>query len=869
MEKDNKKNKQKNVIIEKPEKKINNKLMYFLAFIIPVIIFFITAALAGYLPFGKEIYQVYDARHQYPGFFIELINRINDGNLFYSFAGGLGFNFFGTLTYYLMSPLNFLVLLFTNKTLTYFFMIIIYIRVGLSGLTMAIYLNSQENSKQNWTIVFSTIFALCGFLAQYYYNFMWIDSIIMLPLIMLGIDKIFKGEKALMYIICLSLAIIFNYYMGVILCIFCVIYYLYKCSYSTIPFKKTLSTFIISSLVSGLLCCIILIPTFFVLIEGKATIYGSDWINYSGTTANLTSFFYELTPASYIINDQAYGPAQVYSTIFALAFGILFFFNSKFSSKEKFAAFAILFFYYLCFTFNFLDYAWQLFQRPIWWQSRYSYTFSFFLILLGYKCVINSNTIKITKIGKTILALIFLGLFLGYGINVISNSSYVNGVSRYFFLGFSILFFIQLLYLCKEKNINWYFYILIILELGLNTYNGFTNSHYNNTYKYITDNIAINETALNYVKEYDDSFYRMEIVLMNTNNDGMLNNYRGINFFNSTRNQATMNFLSSTLGITVDSGCGLKLNNFLPDLMSLFNVRYLIGNLDYYKMIFDDIDKSVYENTNDLSIGFMVNKNLDISFVEDKEQYNIERIYSAFTDSNVVLYNPLYLKDFDVKLDNTQKTSKYEYEVIDEENDGYVTLSYKATKDLLLIEEDNFGGISSMAIGSYAINKDTNKKEYVETTEELNNGKFIYLKKDDTLILTYKVDVLLDISTKELISFDIDEYQKAVNILEENTLKLQEETNHLIEGDVVATTEKSILFTSIPYEKGFTIKVDGKKVDITKIFDTFIGIELEPGEHHITIDYVSYGFIPGAIISGSTLLLLIAYYIIKRKKEIK
>lgn len=836
-------------------KEKNNLKVYLLSFFIPLIIFFITSTLAGYIPIFKEVFQVYDARHQYPGLYMELINRINAGNIFYSFNGGLGFNFIGTLTYYLMSPLNILLFFFKNYSITYFFMLIIYLRVGLSGLTMSIYLSSQENNNKKWTIIFSTIFALSGFLVNYYYNFMWIDSIIMLPLIMLGIDKMFKNGSYLHYIICLTLGIFFNYYIGVILCIFCVIYFIYKlCATENYDKKKVIKTFIFSSLACGLLSTIILIPTIFALLAGKATMYGSDFINYSGTTVNLKQFFYNLTPGAFKANDQSYGPAMVYSSLFAVVQVILFFYNTKFKKKEKACVFLILLFYYLCFSFNLLDFAWQLFQRPVWWQSRYSFTFITFVIYIAYRNFTNLNTIKITNSKKVFITIIWLFITMISAIATFNSSTEIN---KYFYLGFSLLYFLQVMFLIQEKNIDWYLILLIILELSVNAHNSFRITYYNNDYYTLKWKVLLNETATSYINEHDKGFYRTELLSMNTNNDGMLHNYKGINFFNSSRNQNTMDFLEKKLGITVDSGCGVKLNNFNPALMSLLNVKYMIGKIDYYDLYYDNKDKSVYQNKYPLSIGFMISDEYkNITLTDDNKNYNLTSIYKAFADDeNLSLFGSIDFNKFVKKLDrityedeiytNVAKEDDYEH--------GKILFEFTSNKNVLIL-------CGNGVLGDIKLNG----KEYT-----VKDGGWIYLKKGDKLTAHYSVYDFITDSKLVFKTFEIDKYEEACRYISNNLLNVDNKSNHLLSGKVNVTKDKTTLFTTIPYEKGFTIKVDGKEVKPIKIFDTFIGLELTEGEHDITIDYVSYGFKTGAIISTSTLLILIVYTLIRKERKNK
>ena len=75
--------------------------------------------------------------------------------------------------------------------------------------------------------------------------------------------------------------------------------------------------------------------------------------------------------------------------------------------------------------------------------------------------------------------------------------------------------------------------------------------------------------------------------------------------------------------------------------------------------------------------------------------------------------------------------------------------------------------------------------------------------------------------------------------------------------------EDNLLYTSIPYDKGMKVLVDGKEVEQIKIFDTLIGIELESGEHTIEFKYVPRGLKEGAVMS----LIGIGLFIIAKKKE--
>ena len=61
----------------------------------------------------------------------------------------------------------------------------------------------------------------------------------------------------------------------------------------------------------------------------------------------------------------------------------------KKTEEEKKATMVFILFFLLSISFNLIDYAWQLFQKPIWYPNRYIFTFSFLLIIIAMKEFIN------------------------------------------------------------------------------------------------------------------------------------------------------------------------------------------------------------------------------------------------------------------------------------------------------------------------------------------------------------------------------------------------------------------------------------------------------------------------------------------------
>lgn len=126
--------------------------------------------------------------------------------------------------------------------------------------------------------------------------------------------------------------------------------------------------------------------------------------------------------------------------------------------------------------------------------------------------------------------------------------------------------------------------------------------------------------------------------------------------------------------------------------------------------------------------------------------------------------------------------------------------------------------------------------------------------------------VLLEnqIKPKEIMFYtlDLEKFEEAINKITDK-LEIIEYKNDYIKTTINVTND-GILYTSIPYDKGFEIKVDGEKIEPKEIFETLIGIELETGKHEIEFKYTPRGLKPGIVIS----LIGIALFICTKKKGV-
>ena len=192
---------------------------------IPAVVVAVSFAVNLVYPFGDHGVLIIDSLHQYLPFFTEFHEKlVNNESFLYSMGGGLGINFWATIAYYLASPMNFLLVLFPKRNMMDVMALFIVLKLGLCGCTFSWYLAYKEKGKSYFPVLFGTMYALSSFMIGYYFNLMWFDSIAMLPLVMLGIERIVKGGNGKMFCVSLFYALYCNYYIGFMLCLFSCLY---------------------------------------------------------------------------------------------------------------------------------------------------------------------------------------------------------------------------------------------------------------------------------------------------------------------------------------------------------------------------------------------------------------------------------------------------------------------------------------------------------------------------------------------------------------------------------------------------------------------------------------------------------------------
>lgn len=807
-------------------------LYYFLAFLIPFVVINFIFYIFNASYDSRWNLMVSDLQDQY----ISLLNYFKNifsgkESIFYSFSNSLGGGTLSTIAYYLVSPFNFLILLFDVENLYKGVLLIVSLKIALSGLTMYIYLNSKKNNKL-YALMFSLCYSLMAYNINFYFNIMWLDAVLLFPLILLGIDKIVNSKASILFGITLFMAVLTNYYMGYMICIFSLFYIvgeLYK-KYDFKKDKKIIFQIFKRYFITGILACLL---TSFLLIPstiGLTNSYKSPSHIFENVKILQTplDIFSRTTLASHnYLNVVNIKTVNIYIGIITLILLVFSFLNKNISKKEKIFNLIMLSIFVLSVMFSPLNKIWHGFSSPQGFNYRFSFMFCLYFITIAYKSLFNINEIKLKY---------FISFFVGYILLCIlvifKNYKYISNYFVILSIVFVFLFLLCLYLKRKEEKFIYLIFLLVFCEMNANAF--FTLKKFD--FCRVSDYKEYTIDMKKYIDKYDGN-YRIEKFPKFNRNDSLLLNYKGINQFLSTANKDSLEFLgkmglyNSFLLVTYDDWSTEILN-------SLMGVKYIFGykGLENYNQIENTSVKysRIYENVNSLSIGYMVSdKVLD---------YNPKISLSPYEFQTYIMNLMLNNKEKYYNSVNVKKITDNEYEIVGNDNTIYI---YVKTN---IYDTD-------IKKATYFLN---NKKSFFEYDENI-------IKSVNEQNINIKINNKKIKSSAKAYTYNQNVFDDNIVSLKDKQLNIKYMAKNKLKGNI-KVLNKGIMFTSIPYEKGWTIKVNNKKVKYTKVFDAFIGLELDKGEHEITFEYYPTGLNIGLIISFIDLFILVFYFKYQLKK---
>lgn len=851
-------------MIEKIKKNITNNKWIYITFLISTIIISVIYTLSKIAPFGNNSMLDVDFYHQYGPLLNELYDRVKEGSsLLYSFNTGGGLPFYRNFLNYLSSPFNIVLFLFKKENIVMAFSCIIGLKVIFASGMMSIYLKKTFKKDGVLLTVFSVLYAFSGYFCSYYWNIMWLDGMVFLPLIMLGINKLVDDEKPIFYTIFLSIMLIANYFIAYMICIFAVMYFLgylfYRYGFSLKKTYKKIILFILFSILAGALVSFALIPLYKALSSISAT---SD----SFPELTLQFKFHELlfnhltgVNRTVFASDELPLP-NVYAGLLTFTGVILFFINKKINIRAKLLAFLILLIFVLSFNINSLDFIWHAFHVPNDLPWRYSFIYVFIFITIGYYGILRIKDLKKSSVfASFFISLIIILLAYKFSFkNIDFDRTIINII-------FVLLYLLIFLFTQFKKINKKIIYALIIIFVSAECIYGIDyNWNIDHDIATFMSDKKTYEKLINETTSKDNDLYRMEKTDYLTLNDAAWYNYKGISTFTSMAYESVSKF-QRKLGLS-----GNNINSYYykyyntPIYNTMFDIKYLMGSYienPYYSYLKTDdkVDLIKYNYSSSLLYG--VDKKIKGYYPEEYNPFKNQSDFVSLATNTTDIYTDVLVKDViggEITSSDFKNNSNGEFNYILDDGQNSLTfiLDNKVNQNIYLyINGSNVNGFE-VDDKYYSITSD----EYYTVdvgTKEIGDVKVkINFKdnNDDGIIKFYAYAI------------DDDKFKEFYNEINKNILKVTSYSDTLIEGDVTLKSDK-VMLSTIAYDIGWKVYVDGKSIDTYKIADSYLAFDIKKGSHKIKLVYYPDGMKLGVITSFVSLAIIFIYAIFSDKKQ--
>ena len=868
MKKNNKKNKF-SVFLSKLKEFANKEKWILITFFISLITVSFIYILQKIAPFGENSMLDVDFFHQYGPLLNELYDRVKQGeNLLFSFNTGGGIPFYKNFLNYLSSPFNILLLLFKKENIIVGYSVIIGLKVVFAATNMSIFLKKVFKKDSFLLPVFSILYSLSGYFCAYYWNIMWLDGMVFLPIIMYGIVKLVDSNKPILYIVSLAIMLFANYFIGYMICIFSILFYI---SYMFIRknlkikviLKKTL-LFGISYILAGGIVSFALIPLFKSLSSISAT--GDSFSSFAFNFNVFDYIFNHVTGVKRTVFASDVLPLpNIYSGLITLVGLILLFLNKKINLRVKILSGLCLLFFFFSFNINCVDFIWHAFHVPNDLPYRYSFLYVFCLIVIGYYSLIKSDSVGIIKISISFAIILFIILIA----EKVNFANFNTDTALFCMVVLLVYYVLFLLYRYKKVPIyvtSSLFIILCSAEVIFGINDNWNIDH--NIPTFMSDYSSY-QSLIKYAKKIDNDLYRMEKTSYVTLNDGAWYDYYGISTFSSMAYEK-VSMLQRNLGLGGNTINSFYYNHYnSPVYNSMFNIKYIMGS---------SINNKLYNNVMSNDIATLNRYNYSTSLAYSS---SIGLKYFSSTE-----YMPFYNQSNFVKL------------LTDTDDEVFTGINVKETSNIV-VDDESFSTDSNGEF--YYSLKDTLDNSFTLTLDNKNKDN-IYLYVGGSEVSSFAVEgVNYNITSDEFYIVDVgvfdqdyvnvrvnlkssnsgnlkfyaynlnhDVFNNFYNYINSHELKVTSYSETDIKG-TINVPKDNFVFTTIAYDEGWSVYIDNKKVNTFSVADSFLAFDSSSGDHDIRLVYYPKGMRLGLIISLISICLtfILNTFLKRNEKTIK
>jgi len=862
----------------------------------------------GVYPIGNKSILMVDLHHQYAPLMSELRHMLlTGGDLSYNFNIGMGSSFIPAFAYYLASPLNILLVLFPENHLTEAILLITLVKFALAAAfftAMAQYLTKKRNVT---VVIVGVLYALSGYMLAYSWNIMWLDVVALLPLVVMALEHMLKTGKIWPYAVLLGLSLFANYYIGFMVCVFLVFYWLVWVFRRRRTLKEVFFgglRFAAGSLWGAGMAAAILIPV--ALALGRTSAAGGELGNFR-TNFELFDlfgrFFYGATPTI-----RSGNLPNLYCGVAAVLIAPIYFAQKQISLRRRLCYGGLLAVLLLSCTLTRWDLVWHGLHSPNDLPYRFSFlTIFVVLVLVAYTL----GEIKHVTPKQILVSLVCSAAYLVLwekltALNTTDKADKVALDDYLLYINLMLLVVYALVLLvgatrrAPRQAMARLLLVVVCAEMLFGTSRTLKTMNQNEYYtaqpNYV-DNVkhtVINDALRNVeqLAEEEGGFLRMEYLPRTTCVDTALHHYSGLTTFASSNPYCTT-VLMGELGYAINGVNSYLYHSFVAPIDSLLGLRYVVlenyianhPQLEYLQTVSapnedgEAVSYYVYRNKTALSVGMTATDALKEFEGTPYDPFGTQQdLFNALSGVTDEIYLPLAM-----------------------EADGVGGHSITGSSFRITGGSNDFSGVVDVA-GQYFAYVDCRAADNIAVESYDENGVSLnhwsvtnyepYIIDMGTLTAGQSVTVTVDndsscIGNIYIMRLDTDAYAKHCEILSAGGLQVTEQTGHSIKGTITAAQDGTMFF-SLPYDEGWQVYVDGSPVETFPIdrgeeqvekedgtFErvktddgAFLGAVLPAGTHEVEIVYTTPGGTLGGILSGVSLLLLLlplVLWIVRRR----
>ena len=885
-----------------------------LAALVTAAIYWLVMLLGDYVPFGINTPAVTDAKLQYLDLFAYYRDVLTGQNsAVYTFSNTLGGGAAAIWAYYLASPFNLLVLLFEKDRMNLFLEVLITVKLSAASAAFAWFIGRRfrERVRGGMTLLLAVSYGLMQYMTAQGSNVMWLDGVILLPFIVLGIHNAVSSRRFRLRELAVpaALSVLANWYTGGINYLFSTVWFLYEvlrgqgtADAGRGPDERNGSGARRTSSAAGkylagmgtglLLAAVLFLPNVIALREGKA----GSWNPFAyawplGLRGNPLSVI-----RSYRIGEMSdISRASFFSGTLA-AFGTAaYFYSDRVRAREKLAILVPgLTAWLACFWYP-LFYVFSLFMRNTSYWYRFGYLGCFVLLYCAaYWCGSlprkggfrsRKRWAVIPKAGGTCLVLVLL-----------SQKVWPQGGSgstrTAIFMLLAVTVFMGYLYapdralkvLEAPGSIAKHRKILAVLLVALGLWEAFLetrailNIYHTDTAQEYAAYSREAQAQIEALREYDRAgFYRVSQTAARITNidgltgaylDAMAYRYASISGYTSCPENIQIEFLDR-LGYRKEyDSFNIVNTSFLP-ADSLLGVRYILSpykvpGLIEVPELGSHNTKAVYANPYALPMALLpdsIGSGPEVTEEGDPFAFT-EALYSSLSGEKANLWIRA-----EKEKSYERGTTTWKLKVPAREGAGYCL----------------YGNLPWLFEADYDDPKwwdDAQQQGRLTVADGWAFGYggwlspsvfYIPVSEDGTAQITLETDGEPQLRDEQFYALDLERFGQL-------TAKIREKTGAAVRDLLISNGKISCtvyaqkgqkLVLGVPASKGWSARVNGQKVRIEDFEGCLAQIPLVPGENHIKMQYRVPGLGAGILLSAAGLGILAVWDLSGKKKDRK